>query len=152
MRADGRHALSGSDDRTVKLWDLVTSQSSRISIGHEGPVSAVAVSPDGRHALSGSRDCTLRLWDLATGQLLRTFDGPRTWGELGGDFPRRAPWPLRLVRPHPQALGPANRPALRTLTGHEDAVNAVAMGPDGRIALSGSSDRTLRLWDLRARS
>ena len=37
---------------------------------------------------------------------------------------------------------------LTTLQGHTDTVSAVAITPDGRRAVSGSEDRTLRVWDL----
>ncbi|HEX5845919.1 MAG TPA: hypothetical protein VFY53_06495, partial [Rhodoplanes sp.] len=48
-------ALSGSDDYTLRLWDLVTGES-RALAGHTSWVNAVAVLPDGRRALSGSDD------------------------------------------------------------------------------------------------
>jgi len=40
-------------------------------------------------------------------------------------------------------------PSVRTLTGHSGKVFSVALLPDGARALSGSSDRSLRLWDLK---
>src|SRR5262249_27362189 len=128
---DGRHALSGSHDRTLRLWDLTpkarlttlrsinsrdrtfqlwdltSGEPLRMFAGHNDQVGAVALTPDGRHALSASSDRTLRLWNLMTGQ------------------------------------------SIRTLTGHERAVKAVAVTPDGRYALSGSEDRTLRFWEIR---
>ncbi len=61
---DDRHALSGSADRTLRLWDLATGQLLHSFTEHGGPITAVAICPDGRHGLSGSRDRTLRLWDL----------------------------------------------------------------------------------------
>ena len=70
---DGRHALSGSEDCTLRLWDLQTGQLLRMFAGHEAGVKAVAISPDGRHALSASGDRTLKLWGLETGQLIRTL-------------------------------------------------------------------------------
>src|SRR5262249_36287021 len=48
---DGRYALSGSDDCTLKLWDLTTGQPHLTFSGHAGPVCAVAVLPEGRRAM-----------------------------------------------------------------------------------------------------
>jgi WD40 repeat protein len=73
--ADGRRALSGSWDNTLRLWDLATGETLRTLEGHTSPVNAVAVLADGRRALSGSYENTLRLWDLATGETLRTLNG-----------------------------------------------------------------------------
>jgi WD40 repeat protein len=54
------------------------------------------------------------------------------------------PW----LRPLSPTLTPPGGPLLRTLTGHTHSVNAVALTPDGRRAVSGSGDRTLKVWDL----
>src|SRR5208337_3430620 len=72
---DGRLALSGSMDKTLKLWNLTTAAEVRSFSGHTGPVWTVAFSPDGRKALSGSSDNTVKLWDVTTGAELRSFSG-----------------------------------------------------------------------------
>ena len=64
---DGKTALSGSDDKTLRLWDLASGREIRKFEGHSGWVRSVAFSPDGKTALSGSADHTMRLWDLAIG-------------------------------------------------------------------------------------
>jgi WD40 repeat protein len=71
--ADGRHALSASNDRTLRLWDLKSGRSIRQLEGHTDRVSAVAVTPDGRRTVSASRDRTLRLWDLESGAEIAIF-------------------------------------------------------------------------------
>src|SRR5262249_52663408 len=58
---DGR-VVSGSDDGTVRVWDLDSGACLRVLEGHGADVSAVAVTPDGR-AVSGSVDRTVRVWD-----------------------------------------------------------------------------------------
>jgi hypothetical protein len=76
---DGRYALSGSWDKTLKLWDIALGSEIRTFTGHTHWVNSVAFSPDGHYALSGSDDDTLKLWDVATGAEIRTFTG-HTWG------------------------------------------------------------------------
>ena len=72
---DGRRALSGSTDRTLRLWDLETGKAIRTLTGHQGYVLDVSFAPDGRRALSAGADGTLRLWDLETGEELRRLEG-----------------------------------------------------------------------------
>jgi WD40 repeat protein len=61
---DGRRVLSGSDDQTVRLWDVNTAKELHRFAGHRGRVWGVAFSPDGRFALSCGEDRTIRLWRL----------------------------------------------------------------------------------------
>jgi WD40 repeat protein len=75
LSADGRRALSASQDTTLKLWDVESGRELRTLRGHSGPVSRVAASADGRRALSTSYDTTLRVWDVESGRELRTLEG-----------------------------------------------------------------------------
>jgi WD40 repeat protein len=54
------------------------------------------------------------------------------------------PW----LRPLTGSLTPPGGPLIRTLEGHTCGVSAVAVSPDGRRAISGSGDNTLKVWDL----
>jgi WD40 repeat protein len=75
MSGDGTRAVSGSNDKTLKVWDLTTGGLLRTLEGHADWVRAVAMSGDGRRAVSGSTDTTLKVWDPTTGGLLRTLEG-----------------------------------------------------------------------------
>jgi len=59
--------VSGSDDRTLRVWDLETGEWRALK-GHMSGVTAVSITPDGRRAVSGSDDKTLCVWDLETGE------------------------------------------------------------------------------------
>ncbi|HMV85856.1 MAG TPA: TIR domain-containing protein, partial [Blastocatellia bacterium] len=72
---DGLHALSGSEDNTVRLWEVESGRCLRVLEGHTASVLSVAWSGDGRHALSGSSDQTVRLWEVESGRCLRVLEG-----------------------------------------------------------------------------
>src|SRR5688572_16865491 len=56
LSSDGRFLVSGSNDNTIRLWDMATGSVLRTLVGHEKPVLAVAVSGDGRWIASGGDD------------------------------------------------------------------------------------------------
>jgi WD40 repeat protein len=72
---DGKTVVSGSYDKTLRVWDVASGQSLRTLEGHGESVDAVAFSPDGKTVVSGSSDSTLRVWDVATGQSLPMLTG-----------------------------------------------------------------------------
>lgn len=56
--------LTGSDDKTARLWDAATLKPIGPPLKHEGPVRSVAFNPDGQTVLTASLDKTVRLWQV----------------------------------------------------------------------------------------
>lgn len=79
---DGLRAVSGSDDGTLRIWEVATGKEALSLRGHKSGVISLAVSPDGTKVLSGSYDRTVRLWDAATGKEIRPLEGitDACWG------------------------------------------------------------------------
>ncbi len=146
---DGRLALSGGDDRTVRVWDLRQHGEVCRLDGHAAAVMAVAVAPDGRRVVSAGWDGTLRVWELATGRLLRRIEGGWKAVKTVAVTPdgRRVVFGAddRLLHVWELDGGEVHR-----LAGHTDLVQTVAVGADGRRALSGGDDNSVWLWDLEA--
>jgi WD40 repeat protein len=76
---DGKQVVSGSDDKTVRLWNVRTGAALQTLKGHLGWVSSVAFSPDGKQVVSESDDDIVRLWDVRTGAALQTLNSHSNW-------------------------------------------------------------------------
>ena len=73
---DGKRIATGSEDKTVKVWDAQTGQELLTLKGHTGEVDERGVQPRRQaHRLSGSKDQTVKVWDATTGQELLTLKG-----------------------------------------------------------------------------
>ena len=72
---NGHYVLSGSMDRTVRLWDVTGGQESCCFGGHTNGVMVVAFSPNGYFAASGDCDGIIRVWKIASRQELHRFEG-----------------------------------------------------------------------------
>ncbi|SLM37979.1 g-protein beta wd-40 repeats containing, partial [Lasallia pustulata] len=73
---DGKQLASGSDDETVRIWDVAMGATLQTLEGHSDQVNSVAFSPDGKQLASGSDDETVRLWDVPTGPTRHTLERP----------------------------------------------------------------------------
>lgn len=72
---DGRYIVSGSFDKSIKLWDGYTGEFMYTFRGHVGPVYQIAWSADSRFLVSASKDSTLKLWDIKTRKLMKDLPG-----------------------------------------------------------------------------
>ena len=72
---DGKTLVSGSWDKTIKLWNVETGKEIRTLKGHDELVRSVNFSPDGKTLVSGSLDKTIKLWNVETGEEIRTLKG-----------------------------------------------------------------------------
>jgi len=153
MTPDGRRAISGSYDKTIRVWDLGTGKCLKTLEGAACPVHSLSITPDGRFAVSGegNYEYSVRFWDIETGECLRTFKGGRDKNE-----PRLSYSPISgfsAVGTHPYDMYGRRRQkkdseAAAAPDGHKDEVLSVSITPDGRLAASGSRDKSVRVWDL----
>jgi len=150
---DGRYALSGSADRTARLWDVSTGVSLRTLGGHSDAVFSVAFSPDGRYAVSGSSDKTVRLWELSSGRMIRTLQG-HSAGVISVAFSPDGQYVVsasidQVVKRWNVSTGRE----ISSVPVDFSLVGGVAFSPDGKYAMSGSENRdhlrVVKLWDVK---
>jgi WD40 repeat protein/energy-coupling factor transporter ATP-binding protein EcfA2 len=148
---DGHTLATGSDDKTMRLWDVSDPRhpSAQGTLGHAHSVESVAFSPDGRTLATAGPDKTVRLWDP------RDSRHPRLMGTLtshNGDVHAVAFSPNGHTLATAAGLWDVSDPGqprpLGTLTDHAGSVHAVAFSPDGHTLATGSDDTAAQLWDV----
>jgi WD40 repeat protein/transcriptional regulator with XRE-family HTH domain len=141
---DGKYILTGSWDKTARLWDAQTGREVRQFIGHTANIWTAAFSPDGRYILTGSWDETSRLWDAKTGKEIHQFIGGNAAyfpdGKVvltySADETVRL-WDAATGLELQMFVAPTNT-----------IIYWVAISPDGKYVLTASDDGIARLWDI----
>ncbi|KAJ7024136.1 WD40-repeat-containing domain protein [Mycena alexandri] len=145
---DGLHVVSGSEDKTVRIWDTTTGTEVTKMEGHSDGVTSVAFSPDGTHVVSGSGDKTIRIWDAITGTELTMMEG-RSSEVYSVAF---SPDGAHIVSgSHDKTVriwDTTTGAEVTNMEGHSDSVHSVTFSLDGTCVVSGSHDNTVRIWDV----
>ena len=144
---DGKRIASGSEDRTIKVWDTESGVELATLKGHTREVWSVAFSPDGKRIASASLDNTIKLWNAESGAELATLKGHarEVWSvAFSPDGKRIASGSEdRTIKVWDAESGAE----LVTLKGHADLVLSVAFSPDGKRIASACRDQTIKLWN-----
>ncbi len=159
---------SGSEDQTIRLWDLATGVHQETwrwgtmapAAGRESlSINTLAFSPDGQLLASGGDDPVIYLWDWQRGACVQRLGGSVSPGGHS-DVINAIAWnregtllvsaskdrTLKIWQLDPSS--PQYGQVLFTLTGHFASIRTVSFSPDSRIIASGSDDNTIKLWQL----
>jgi len=151
---DGRHLASGSDGE-VNLWDakrLEEKQGPRTFKARvPGASLNMAFSPDGRRLATAGEKNTVIIRDVETGDEILTL-----WGEHSGEVYALAFSPLddgRLIATAGEdsavkVWDSHSGTLIHSFRGHTALVSSLSFSPDGSRLVSGSRDKTVKIWDM----
>lgn len=153
---EGLRVVSGSDDKTVRIWDAATGRELRKLQGHTDRVNAVAAyqTPDGTLVVSASDDKTVRFSDAASGVELRRLAMHAGIGTVRALTVAQTSEGMRMVISFADyevsiIYNPDSGQETMVLEGHTGPATSAALyeTADGLRVVTGSSDRTVRVWD-----
>lgn len=113
--------VTGSQDRTIKMWQVGKSKATYTKKAHDKDINAIDISPDDSMFASASQDRTVKIWSLEEGEVTGILRGHR-----------RGVWSVKFA---PYSITAA-------------VVGGVEGTKGGRMVVTGSGDRTVKLWSL----
>jgi WD40 repeat protein len=168
---DDRMLAAACEDGRIELWEVATGGRRAMLRGHTKAVTAVTFTQDGTALESSSEDGTKRVWGLTKGRPKAVHRGQTDWPPgmafsgshrlvalsvgFGSAWVRSGRTRKKVSLPKGGSLGAVWLVDLDTganaqLQGHEGFVLSLEFSGDDRLLASGSSDGTVRLWDVRA--
>lgn len=147
---DGQRIITTADDGKIKVWDIESGFCIVTFTEHTSGVTACEFAKKGNVLFTSSLDGSIRAWDLIRYRNFRTFTAPT-----------RLSWSCMAVDPSGEVVAAGSLDSfdihiwsvqtgqlLDQLAGHEGPVSSLAFAPNGNLLVSGSWDRTARIWSV----
>ncbi|KAL1881905.1 U3 snoRNP protein [Diaporthe australafricana] len=147
---DGQRIITTADDGKIKVWDIESGFCIVTFTEHTSGVTACEFTKKGNVLFTSSLDGSIRAWDLIRYRNFRTFTAPT-----------RLSWSCMAVDPSGEVVAAGSLDSfdihiwsvqtgqlLDQLAGHEGPVSSLAFAPNGNTLISGSWDRTARIWSI----
>jgi serine/threonine protein kinase len=149
FNSEGNILASGSDDTTVRLWDVLTGAELSVLRGHTHPVKTVLFHPHHPYILaSAGSDRTIKLWDIRRNLEILSLTAHTHHVNALAFSPDGKILASGSADKTIKLWNPETGELVSTLTGHSLAVNAIAFCPISPILVSVSTDTTVKGWDL----
>ena len=141
--------ISGSEDFTIRLWDIQNNQCLRTLRGDIGLVLSVAQNPKTKLLASSGSNGKINLWDIETGECLKSWQAHtvnlRVWSIA---WSPDGQYLVSGSEDKTLKVWDGSGTLVKTFTGHEGTIRAVAFSPDGQMIASGSEDSTVKIWSI----
>ena len=167
-RPDGTTLYTAGADKVVKAWKIASEAPTK-TLQHPNLVDAVAFNNTGTQLATGCHDGKVRIWDVAKGQVVKEINAHPAMPAIPGQQPQPAPvYCVVWSADGKQVLSGSLDTSLKLWDaasgnlvkefkgykekdfekGHREGVFTAAFSPDGKSIVSGSSDRSIKVWNV----
>ena len=143
---DGLKIVSGSDDKTIKIWEVSSGKLLKSLDSHSDIVNCVCFSNDGSKIASGSYDDTIKIWEVQSGNLLKSYENGNRVRSVC--FSPNGSYIACSYGEEIKLWDVSTGNLLSKLEGHSKTVNSICFSFDGSRIASGSNDKTVKLFNV----
>ena len=141
---DGKYVLTGSNDNTIKLWDVNAAKELKTYIGHKDWITSITFLNDGEYFLSASNDNTVCLWNINQETPLKVFKMNSTVSTLIitkiGFITGMYDGTIRIFDLKGEEIN--------VIKAHDKVVNHLEVTNNMDTLISCSDDKTIKIWNL----
>ena len=154
MTPDGQYIISCSNDDTVKVWETKSRQCIADFHKHTADVVCVDISLDGTIGVSGGYDNAIYIWDIPGKKCIQVFEDIDDLGyavKLSADnkiLYSCSGYDDKNIKVAIKVWDVDSGNCIKTLDGHEYAINCLEVTHDGKFLISASMDKTIKIWNL----
>lgn len=151
---DGTKIVTTADDGKIKVWDIASGFCIVTFTEHTSGVTACEFAKKGNVLFTSSLDGSIRAWDLIRYRNFRTFTAPTrlSFSSMAVDLSGEVVAAGSLDSFDIHIWSVQTGQLLDQLSGHEGPVSSLAFAPNGDSLVSGSWDRTARIWSIFSRT
>lgn len=140
--------VTGSADRTIKIWDMASCDLKLTLTGHTDHVRGVKLSQRHPYLFSVGLDQTVKCWDLEMNKVIRNYHG-----HLSGVFCLNIMKDLEIILTGGRdsvcrVWDIRTKKQIMVLTGHKNTVACIDSQTGEPHIITGSHDQTIRCWDI----
>lgn len=143
----GNRIVSCAWDNTVRLWNPRRTEPIATMEGHDSSVAFVRFSKDGKNVISCSYDNTIKIWDAESATEITSLTGHKA--RVNG-FSQNSEGLIASISDDTtiRIWDPLAATEVTTLVGHAGAIQSAAFHPQTKTIVTGSSDKTMKYWDV----
>uniref|UniRef100_A0A1B6F6H1 Uncharacterized protein n=1 Tax=Cuerna arida TaxID=1464854 RepID=A0A1B6F6H1_9HEMI len=148
LSPDKNTFVTGSVDRTCKLWDLRDNTCKQIFFGHQADVNSVCYHPNGFAFATGSEDKTSRMYDIRSDQQVALYEPPnKTSGFTSCGLSLSGRFVLCGSDDHSVHIWDTMKNQHNgCLAGHENRITSLSVSGNGMAVTTCSWDQNVRVW------
>ena len=144
---------SGDNDGNIRLWEIKSGSSVGLLKGHTGKITSLTFTANGKLLLSGSADASVNVWEVSSKKKITSYQGHM--GEIGAivTLPGKTVAASASTRAKDKSLirlwDYKTGIPVGNLRGHRGPVFALIASNDGSKIISGSRDKSIKVWDMK---